>query len=106
MLLSRKARWPSGKMQRVWVNRSRGEYRTEPVFAEREVTIEVEAIALRTAGALDRSAMVRERVADGLIALRLNCDIPNDLDQIATSLRDAPHIGVRNRIEFFSKPKD
>lgn len=100
MLLTCSARWPTGQKRRVWTNRSVGEFRTEPVFAKREITIEVDAIELIAAGAMDRSAMVRRRAVDGLIALRHNPDIIAAMPQIVTHLREDPNIGVRTRIEF------
>lgn len=101
MLLSGKSRWPIGKLQRVWIDRSMGKYRTDPVFSEREITVEVDAIALISSGATDRSAMVRKRAADGIIALRHNPDMIDELAQLAKSLKNDPNIGVRSRIDFF-----
>ena len=101
MLLSRRARWPTGKSKRIWIDRSMGEYRTEAIYDQREISIPVDQINLITAGALDRSAMVRRRAADGLIALRSDPDLRDDLDGIATRLENDPNIGVRNRIDFF-----
>lgn len=105
MLLSGKARWPTGKSKRIWIDRSMGEYRTEAIYDHREILIPVAQVDLIAIGALDRSAMVRRRAADGLIALRNDPDLRDDLDAIATSLQDDPNIGVRNRIEFFERKK-
>lgn len=103
MLLSGKARWLTGKSKRIWIDRSMGEYRTEAIYDHRELSIPVTRINLIAVGALDRSAMVRRRAADGLIAMRNDPDLRAELDAIATSLRDDPNIGVRNRIEFFGR---
>lgn len=103
MLLSGKARWPTGKSKRIWIDRSMGEYRTETIFDHREISIPVAQIKLIAAGALDHSAMVRRRAVDGLIALRNDPDLRNDLEAIATSLQHDPNIGVRNRIDFFGR---
>lgn len=103
MLLTGKARWPTGKSKRIWIDRSMGKYRTEAIYDHREISIPVVQIDLIAVGALDRSAMVRKRAADGLIALRNNPEFRDDLDAIATSLQDDPNIGVRNRIEFFRR---
>ncbi|WP_158972355.1 hypothetical protein [Chachezhania sediminis] len=103
MLLSQRARWPTGETVRVWTDRSMGEYRTERSFRERELTVAVDLIALLRAGASDRSAMVRRRAADGLIALRHNLDLKEELDRVAAILHNDPNIGVRTRIEFFRR---
>lgn len=103
MLLSQRARWPTGETDRVWTDRSMGEYRTERGFRERELTVAVDLIPLLRAGASDRSAMVRKRAADGLIALRHNLDLKEELDRVAAMLHNDPNIGVRNRIEFFGR---
>ncbi|MEP2767429.1 MAG: hypothetical protein ABJU46_18640 [Paracoccaceae bacterium] len=103
MLLSGTARWPTGKSKRVWIDRSMGKYRTEAIYDHRKISIPVAPIDLIAVGASDRSAMVRRRAADGLIALRNEPDLKDDLDAIATSLQEDPNIGVRNRIEFFRR---
>ena len=103
MLLSKRARWPTGKSKRIWIDRSMGEFRTEAIYDQREILIPVAQIDLIAVGASDRSAMVRRRAADGLIALRNEPDLKEDLGAIATSLKDDPNIGVRNRIEFFER---
>lgn len=105
MLLSGKARWPTGKTKQIWINRSMGEYRTETIYDHREISIPVSKIDLITLGALDRSAMVRRRAADGLIALRNDPNLRAELESIATRLQEDPNIGVRNRIDFFSRKK-
>ncbi|WP_294225393.1 hypothetical protein [uncultured Shimia sp.] len=103
MLLSRKARWPTGKSKRIWLNRSMGEYRTEAIYGHRELSITVAQIDLVATGAIDRSAMVRRRAADELIALRNVPELRVDLDAIAASLQDDPNVGVRKRIDFFRR---
>lgn len=103
MLLLGTARWPTGKSKRIWIDRSMGEYRTEAIYEHRDISIPVAQIELIAIGALDRSAMVRRRAADGLIALRNDPDLRDDLNAIATSLQDDPNIGVRNRIAFFAR---
>lgn len=101
MLLSERAYWLTGKSKRVWIDRSMGEYRTEAIFDQREISTTVVPIDMVAVGAQDRSAMVRRRSADGLIALRNDPDLRDELVEIATNLRNDPNIGVRNRIDFF-----
>ncbi len=103
MLLSQRARWPTGETVRVWTDRSMGMFRTERGFRERELSVAVDLLELLRAGASDRSAMVRRRAADGLIAQRHNLDLKEELDCIAAMLYNDPNIGVRNRIEFFRR---
>ncbi len=101
ILLSQRARWPTGKTVKVWIDRSMGQYRTERVFCERKLSISANKIELLSSGALDNSAMVRRRTADGLIALRHHRDLRDELDSIVGILQNDPNIGVRNRVEFY-----
>ncbi|MFV1465909.1 hypothetical protein VWY34_15020 [Phaeobacter sp. JH20_02] len=103
MLLSQRARWPTGETVRIWTDRSMDEYRTEHVFRERELSVAVDLMDLLRAGASDRSAMVRRRAAEGLIALRHDPDLQQELDCVAAILHNDPNIGVRTRIEFFRR---
>ncbi|PRZ42374.1 hypothetical protein [Tritonibacter scottomollicae] len=103
MLLSGQARWPTGRSRRVWIDRSMDKYRNENVYDHRDISIQASKIDLIAVGALDRSAMVRRRAADGLISLRNDPVLRDDLDAIAARLQDDPNIGVRNRIEFYGR---
>lgn len=105
MMISQKARWPTGEVARIWIDRSMGEYRTEPVFQQRDLSVTEDPIKLLRAGAMDRSAIVRRYAADGVIALRDRMDLRDDLETIALILDNDPNIGVRNRINFFRRKR-
>ena len=72
-------------------------------FRERELSVAVDLMDLLRAGASDRLAMVRRRAAEGLIALRHDSDLKQELDYVAAILHNDPNIGVRTRIEFFRR---
>ena len=98
--------WPARKMRRIWVDRSMGLYRQEPVFHDRALSVAADRGAMINAAARDRSGMVRRSAADAMIALRHEAGLALAIETAAHLLTDDPNIGVQRRMQFLRQKLD
>ncbi len=102
-LLAGTVRWQTGEKTKVWTDRTYGKYRLEPVFQERPLTIERDVRGLLETGAGDKAAIVRKRVADGLIRFRKDAALAGLVNRLASRLENDPNSAVRDRIGFLRR---
>ena len=95
-LISGRATWRAG-YEWQWVDKSFGVRRRVPIYEERPLRHSFPVGELITAGALDRSPVVRKVAADGLIANRGALDRP---EALATKFASDKSRAVRERGEF------
>lgn len=93
--------WPNGWRWR-WIDKSMGDRRVETVFETRKLTVQPDRLGQIQAGLRDRSAAVRNAAIAGLI--RYGDAIP-ELEQLAEPLLGDPSRRVRERAEFFLRPR-
>jgi HEAT repeat protein len=97
VLLDAKARWPSGKSQKKWIDKSIGLFRYEPIWLDRPINRPLPIEALLEIGASDRSAAVRKIAASGLIA---HFDALPGARALAQRLAGDSNPAVRERARF------
>jgi hypothetical protein len=98
-LLNGEAKWPVGRRRR-WIDKSMGQSRYEPCFASRPVQRPCSFETLLEIGAADRSSLVRQAAASGLIAHE---EMSADPLKWAGRFASDAHVRVRERGEFLSK---
>lgn len=96
-LIERRGMWPVGFRQE-WLDKSLGRSRRVLAFEERPIEHAVPLAELVSAGAADRSAVVRKLAADALIK---HADVLSGLQETATKLLHDPSPAIRERMSFY-----
>lgn len=99
-LLNGKTRFPTGEFRKI---PHTARYRLDPVYAEREITIEVDILDCLRAGAQDPASIVRKSAADGLIRHRKNPQVTGGLSALYRRLKDDKNVAVRGRMDFLHR---
>lgn len=98
-LVERRGIWPVGFRQE-WIDKSLGRSRRVLAFEERPIEHAVPLADLVSAGAADRSAVVRKLAADALIR---HADALAGLQETAGRLLHDPSPAVRERMDFYMR---
>lgn len=92
--------WPLGTSRKVWIDKSLGLYKLETDFGSRPLSIKFDLLPVLSMAVMDRSALVRRKALDGLIAHRSEARFWALIAECLSSLSKDDRPSIRSRLEF------
>ena len=102
-LVSGRAIWPLGVTRKVWTNKALGEWRDEPDYGQRILTVEPCLIQILTTALADPATVVRRTALDALISRHSDERFSHLIREALSRFASDPWPSLRSRRDYLAK---